>query len=350
MVVHTRRRRRWLPAVLSIVPILGLTAAQAGAADSKENVLPPSNAAAASAQPTSKADAHRKELLQRYKVAGRVALIEFGSVGDTQSDRGLNEMVWLHKRNAIANLAYLRVEGSKDQAAVDAYYKAKDVKFPVHRDADSSAAGAFAAKATPSFAIVGKFGRVRSLTGRLDRRLEDWIEWLQAEKEDPGADVPLLGTVEPDATRLLARTRLPELSGQTRSLDQFIGPQGMLAVFVDTSCPFAGKALGDVPTVSATLAGQKVNTVVVNMDGSAEAVKKHYAGRQVGAPVLYDVTAATKLYWDVRSIPMAVFVGPDKKITYSGMAVWDQVAKAIEKARNLPAGTIKFSVRGTSYG
>jgi len=45
------------------------------------------------------------------------------------------------------------------------------------------------------------------------------------------------------------------LDGVVNPLSRYMGPHGLLVVFVDTSCPFAGTAIGDMPNVAATLAG-----------------------------------------------------------------------------------------------
>jgi hypothetical protein len=77
---------------------------------------------------------------------------------------------------------------------------------------------------------------------------------------------------------------------------------------------------------------------------------KYFGGKSLGAPVIYDATSATMTRWNIKSVPTIVYVGPDKTIAYNGTAVWANVGAAIEKARQMPPGTIKFTARGTGYG
>ena len=307
------------------------------------------NAAYAAAAPL------REQLLTRHDLKGHVALIEFGMVviGNLAcelSAQGLDDMVLHQKLNDVPGLAFLRVEEAKDAAAVDAYYKDKDLKFPIYRDPNMTMAHAFAATSIPTFVLVDKFGRVRYRGSEPGSQLGKWVADLQAETADAGPDAAMLGVVTLDGGKLLAATALPDLAGQTIALDGAMGPQGIVLVFVDTTCPFSGQALRDMPTVAPTLASAKINTVVVNIGDSKEAVTNYFGGKNLGAPVIYDPTDATMTRWNIKSAPNIVYIGPDKKIAYNGLAVWADVASAIEKARQLPPGTIKFTARGTSYG
>jgi len=307
------------------------------------------NAAYAAAAPL------REQLLTQYDLKGRVAMIEFGMVINgvltcELSAQGLDGMVLHQKLNDVPGLAFLRVEQSKDAAAVDAYYKDKDLKFPVYRDPNMTMAHAFMATSVPTFVLVDKFGRVRYRGSEPGNQLGKWVADLQAEKADAGPDVAMLGVVTLDGAKLLAATALQDLSGQRVALDGAMGPQGIVLVFVDTTCPFSGQALRDMPTVAPTLSKANINSFVVNIDGSKEVVTKYYGGKNLGAPVIYDPTDATLTRWNIKSTPAIVYIGPDKTIAYNGMAVWADVASAIEKARQLPPGTIKFTARGTSYG
>ena len=307
------------------------------------------NAAYAAAAPL------REQLLTQYDLKGRVAMIEFGMVINgvltcELSAQGLDGMVLHQKLNDVPGLAFLRVEQSKDAAAVDAYYKDKDLKFPVYRDPNMTMAHAFMATSVPTFVLVDKFGRVRYRGSEPGNQLGKWVADLQAEKADAGPDVAMLGVVTLDGAKLLAATALQDLSGQRVALDGAMGPQGIVLVFVDTTCPFSGQALRDMPTVAPTLSKANINSFVVNIDGSKEVVTKYYGGKNLGAPVIYDPTDATLTRWNIKSTPAIVYIGPDKTIAYNGVAVWADVASAIEKARQLPPGTIKFTARGTSYG
>jgi thioredoxin-related protein len=297
----------------------------------------------------------REQLLTRYDLKGRVAMIEFGMVVNgiqtcELSAQGLDGMVLHQRLDDVPGLAFLRVEQAKDAAAVDAYYKGKDLKFPIHRDPDMTMAHAFAATSIPTFVLVDKFGRVRYRGGEPGSQLGKWVADLQAETADAGPDVAMLGVVTLDGAKLLAATSLPDLAGQIVALDGAMGPEGIVLVFVDTTCPFSGQALRDMPTVAPTLAKANINSVVVNIEGSKEVVTNYFGGKDLGAPVIYDPTDATITRWNIKSAPNIVYIGPDKKIAYNGLAVWADVASAIEKARQLPPGTIKFTAHGTSYG
>ena len=333
---------RRIPAVAAVV--LGLLAF--GGCKRSSPPAPTKTAAAA---------ALREQLLTQYKLKGRVAMIEFGMVVNGNlacelSAQGLDGMVLHQRLNDVPGLALLRVEEAKDAAAVEAYYKDKDLKFPIYRDPNMIMAQAFAATSIPTFVLVDKFGRVRYRGSEPGSQLGKWVADLQAETADAGPDVAMLGVVTLDGAKLLAATSLPDLGGQIVALDGAMGPEGIVLVFVDTTCPFSGQALRDMPTVAPTLAKANINSVVVNIDGSKEVVTNYFGGKDLGAPVIYDPTDATMTRWNIKSAPNIVYIGPDKKIAYNGLAVWADVASAIEKARQLPPGTIKFTARGTSYG
>ena len=123
-----------------------------------------------------------------------------------------------------------------------------------------------------------------------------------------------------------------------------------MVVFIDTTCPFSGQALKDIPAVVSRLSAAKINSVLINIDDPEDAVKKHFADRKIGATLLYDVTDGTHKRWDVHSVPTVIFVSPEKKIGYNGRPLWAQVATAIEKNRGMKGGTIQFSAKGTGFG
>ena len=125
---------------------------------------------------------------------------------------------------------------------------------------------------------------------------------------------------------------------------------GMVAMFVDTTCPFSSQAMRDMPVVAAELAARKIGSVVVNIDGDDKTVQDYFSKQSLGAPLLYDKTTATKDAWGIQSVPTVVYVGPDKTIGYNGVAVWADVARAIERTQHLPQGSIQFSARGTKFG
>ena len=297
------------------------------------------------------AEAMREDLLKQHDLKGRVAMIEFGLFDCELSGEGLDGMVLLHKLNVLPGLAFLRVEESKDAVAVATYYKDKDLKFPVHSDPTTDLAVAFESTSNPSFVLVDKFGRVRYRGKWPDNKdFGDWVAAMQAAPADLGPDAPMFGVVTLDGATLLAATSLPGLDGNMIALEQAMGPEGIVAVFVDTTCPISGQALGDMPKVAPTLAKARINSIVVNIDGDSDVVKAYFSNKPLGAPVIYDATNATMNRWDIQSVPTVVYIDPDKAIAYKGVAAWAEVAKAIEKARKLPPGTIKFSARGTSYG
>ncbi len=344
---HRNKLHRRTPAVAAVV--LGLLAF----AGCKRSAPPATQPAAAPAQPDAAYAAAaplREQLLAQYELRDCVTMIEFGLFGYPLTEQGLDGMILHQKLNDVPGLAFLRVELSKDPAAVDAYYKDKDLKLPVYRDPNMAMAQAFAATSDPTFVLVDKFGRVRYRGSEPGSQLGKWVADLQAEPADAGSDAAMLGIVSLEGAKLLAATTLPNLAGQNVALDGALGPEGIVLVFVDTTCPFSGQALGDMPTVAPTLAKAKINSVVVNIDGSKEVVTDYFGGKNLGAPVVYDATAATMNRWNITSVPTIVYVGPDKNIGYNGTAVWANVGAAIEKARKLPPGTVNFTAHGTSYG
>lgn len=304
------------------------------------------------AKPSSPEETLRKGFLEQNGLAGRVVLMEFGQAGAPLTDKGLDEMIRLHKHKAVENLAYVRVDTSEVSSAVDEYYRTKAVPFLVHRDIKKELAKAFKATVCPTFVLVGKFGRIRSV-GELptEKTLTERAEMLLAESSDPGPDVPLLGVVKLDAPKLLAATRLPALNAPAKLLAEYMGKCGLLIVFADTSCPYAEIAVGDMPKVTKELARYGVASVVVNLDNELDDVKEYYAKHKTDTPVVYDTTANTQHRWNIRSVPTVVLIDADGKIGYNDKAVWSEVAVAGEKALGLAEGTIWFEeVQGTGDG
>jgi hypothetical protein len=129
-----------------------------------------------------------------------------------------------------------------------------------------------------------------------------------------------------------------------------MGPSGLLVVFVDTSCRFSAKAMQDLPCVAPKLADLKIPTVLINLDDALDNVKTYYADRKLGVPVLYDASTATKLQWNIQSVPTVVFISADKQASYNGTAVWKNLAGAIEKNLNLSPGAVQLVAEGTGYG
>ena len=289
---------------------------------------------------------------------GQMVLVEFGTIGCELSGKGLDAMIAMHRGRTIPGLSFVRLEASREGPAVETYYAEKSPPFPVIRDPEAEVAKKLAATAFPSFVLLDRFGRVR-YRGKLPDSgdLWDWVEVLKDEEADPGPETALFGATELDAARLLAATRLPDLAGTVRPLAEYVGEAGLLLVFVDTSCPFSESAVGDLPEVSATLAGHKVPCILVNIGDPAETVVESYRTRKAGAKVVYDVGTRTQLTWNVQSVPTVVLIGPvgrDHKpsgeIAYNGPAVWEDVAAAATKLLSLPPGSITFGAKGTEYG
>jgi len=248
-------------------------------------------------------------------------------------------------------LAFARLEASGNDAAVKAYYDEKSPPFPVVRDPRSDLARALGAMAFPSFVLIDKFGHVR-YRGRLPagEDLAEWAAALAAEETDPGPEAAMFGPGELDVAALLDATRLPDLAGATDPLADYRGRNGLLVVFVDTDCPFAGSATGDMPAVSRVLSQRGIAGVLVNVGDSAERVAESYKSRNTGTPVVYDPSKKTQNAWAVESVPTVVLIAPDNRIAYRGPAVWDDVAAAVAEMLELPAGLIDFSVKGSEYG
>ncbi|HUU90649.1 MAG TPA: TlpA family protein disulfide reductase [Phycisphaerae bacterium] len=289
--------------------------------------------------------------LKEHNLQGRVVLIEFGLIGCELSQRGLDMMMRLHEEKGIPNLAYARVEGEKDTKVVDEYYATAKPGFTVYHDPDTSLAKAFDATIYPRFVLVDKFDRVRYRGSQpAEAKLSDWVLALAAETTDPGPDAVQFGVSKVAVHKLLDETRLPALKGDAKPMREYLGPAGMLAVFVDTTCPFSGEAIGDMQKVAGTLAQHKVPCILLNVGDPEDAVRAFYDGQDIGAPVLYDITNATQDKWKVDFVPTTVFFAPDGTIVYRGKAVWADVASAAEKTLNLAAGTIQFGCKGTEYG
>lgn len=289
--------------------------------------------------------------LKEHNLQGRVVLIEFGLIGCELSQKGLDLMMRLHEEKGIPDLAYARVEGEKDTKVVDEYYATAKPGFTVYHDPDTLLAKAFDATIHPRFVLVDKFDRVRYRGSQpAEAKLSDWVLALAAETTDPGPDAVQFGVSKVAVHKLLDETRLPALKGDAKPMRGYLGPAGTLAVFVDTTCPFSGEAIGDMQKVAGTLAKHKVPCILVNIGDPEDAVRAFYGEQDIGVPVLYDTTTATQDKWKVDFVPTTVFFAPDGTIVYRGKAVWADVATAAEKTLNLAAGTIQFGCKGTEYG
>ena len=304
--------------------------------------------------PTDAAAKSPKELalagfLQSMKLQGKPVLIEFGMVGCELSGQGLDNMIALQKANTVSGLAFVRVEGLQDGNAVDKYYQDKAPPFAVYRDGQSALAKALSATAFPTFLLADKFGHIRYEGKYPAENLVPWGKQLAAETNNPGSNVRAFGAKEIDVAKLLAAT-LPDVKGSTKPLGEYMGSGGLVLVFVDTSCPFSAVALKDMPMVSKAIAPQKVSVVAVNNDEAKDRVQAFYAQTDPGVPVVYDTGAGTREQWNVQSVPIAVYITPDKKIRYRGEAIWANMGTAIDSSLGLAPGTTKFAAAGTGFG
>lgn len=310
---------------------------------------PTSATSAASVAVKSPREQAMEKFLRDMNVYGKPVLIEFGLVGCKLSDKGLDAMLAVQRENSVPGLAMVRVEGNQNAAAVDGYYKAKPVPFPLYRDAGTAVARSLSATAYPTFLLVDKFGHVRYQGSYPQENLVKWGAALAAETADPGSDVALFGAKRADVAKLLA-CKLPDLKDQPHQLREFMGEGGLMVLFVDTSCPFSKQALDEMPTVSKALTKQNIRCVIVNNDDPKATVTEFYASMSPGAPVLYDAGASTRELFDVHSVPIAVYISPAGAIGYQGEAVWAKMGAAIEKSLGLAGGMIRFTSEGTGYG
>ena len=289
--------------------------------------------------------------LKDNSLAGKVALIEFGQVGCELSEEGLTKMVGLHNSKRIEGLVFARVEGGKDPNAIDAYYAARKLPFAVVRDKDSALAQATGATAIPSFILVDKSGKVR-YCGKFpdERQLTEWADLLGAEKVGCNSST-VFGTVKLDGPKLLAETKLPDfVAGGSMALKEYLTRNGLVLVFVDTTCPYAVQAVGEMPQVAGVLDKRDVRVVVVNIENNPEEVAKFYQEHYAGATIVFDTTTATRLAWGIQSVPTVVYLDSAGNVVYNGKAVWKDLAAAIENTLKLPANTIQFKAAGTGYG
>jgi thioredoxin-related protein len=290
------------------------------------------------------------EFLKENKLLGKPVLIEFGIVTCELSDEGLGTMIDLHDSDVIEGLQYVRVEASDDAKKVEEYYKEKGVKFLVAQDPERKLADAFGATIYPVFLLIDKFGNTRYMSV-FPAEIGDWTEMLMAEADDPGPNAPRLGVKEIDGQELLTSTKLPELGGSTQALSEYAGPGGIMLVFADTSCPYSNQAVTELSGVSLTLRkAAQVATVVVNISDSEKSVREYYAKKKLDLPVVYDVGTATRLGWDVHSVPTIILFDAQGRIAYNGPAVWSDVGAAGEMALGLPPGALKFQAKGTKFG
>ncbi|NLF30728.1 MAG: redoxin domain-containing protein [Planctomycetes bacterium] len=282
------------------------------------------------------------EVLAANRLAGKVTLIHFGAAGDDRGDRELDEMLALARTGAIPSLAYLRVEMLPPSPATEAYYRDRDLPFPVVCDAEVRLSHALGVRTAPMFMLVGKYGRVRYRGPLPAASIDSWAGALAAERVDPGGRVPLLGDSDPDGADLLDSTRLPSLDGPVRPLASYAGDRGLVIVFIDTVCPYAAAAAADLRSVGAQLKPLGLPVVAVALDDE-DAVRRHYADGVAGVPVLFDDTAGTRFRWQVDSVPLVVYIDAGGRVAYRGPALWNDLGAAI-------AAGVQVDSAGTGYG
>ena len=291
------------------------------------------------------------KFLTDNKLQGSVVLVEFGTIGCELSDKGLDAMADMLKRDAVPGLAFVRLEAAGDDQAFDDYYAKKKVTFPVVRDAGMKVAGALGTTVFPQFALIDKFSRIRFRGGLpVEKDLADWVRKLQAETADPGPDAAMFGMAGLASTDLLAATRLPDLAGAAKPLAGYKGKGGLVLAFVDTRCPYSNAAIKQMPQVVPVLMAAGLPTVLINIGEGADAVKKAYAGDVAGAPVVYDTSRQTQQCWNVQFVPTAVLLDSVGNLVYHGSPVWADVAAAAEKMLNMDKGSIRIEAEGTKGG
>lgn len=301
-------------------------------------------------KPAAALNPQRQRLIREAGLDGRVALVQFGLVVCERSGKELDIMRGWHEKKSIPGLTFVRVENHDAKEEVNAYLAENPIPFHVQSDPRRELAQAFDCTAWPRCVLLDRFGRVR-YRGPLPEEtlLTEWTNRLTAEKADVGGDVMLVAAAQLDVAKLLADTKLPSLDQPARPLKEYVGKTGMLLLFVDTTCPFSQAAAGELPTVAQAYAKQGLTTVVVNLDEAEGKVRKHYAGQQP-APVVFDVTPATRKTWAIQAVPTAVVVSAGEKLVYNGKAIWGDIAAMAEKELGLPAGSLKVEAQGTGFG
>lgn len=299
---------------------------------------------------TTAASMTREQFLRDYGLAGQAVLLEFGQVGCELSDAGLRAMVDLHQRNAIPGLTYARVELSQDAPAVGEYYRAVSPSFAMIRDDKRQIANLFDAKAVPTFVLLDAFGRVRYRGGFPKDKLYDWVVSLNEEKADPGPDAPQFGVVKLEGPTLLRQTVLPALEADAKPLADYAGRQGLVAVVVDTQCPFAATAWQEIGQVNSELKKHEIDCVLINIDESAETVRQFYSDKNLPVYMLYDVSGRTQNAWAIKQVPTVVYFDRNGKIRYNGKAAWADLAVVVNEQLGLPDGHVNFAAKGTEYG
>jgi len=255
----------------------------------------------------------------------------------------------------VRDLAYLWIETprrAKDVAASTAYFKENDPGFPVQIDPTGSMAQAFGVSARPAFFLVDKAGRIR-YRGPLPEALKlmEWGEALLAEQPGSGVKASALGLSRPKAQQLVTGTTLPNLDGTPKTVWSHRRRCGLVVVFADTTCPFAGEAIGDLARIGKVLKEHEIGIVLVNLGEPQEKVLAFFRERSVGVPVLYDVSEATQKAWQVDFVPTVMLFDSIGVLRYRGKAVWERLGAAAGEVLDLEnSESLHFEATGTEYG
>ncbi len=283
---------------------------------------------------------------------GRVTLVQFASMGVARADVNLQRLDAIARNKAVPGLAVGRVELGLPKV-IEAVFNQRGVKVPVVGEDAGKYARALGVTDPPACVLLDKDGYVHyrgAMPG--EHLLAGWLKKLNDRPADAGPPETLLDAAAADK-KALSATELPELeSGRAETLKSFIGPSGMVAVFVDTTCQFSGTALADVQGVSRELENFDVPVVVVNIGNSLEKVEQYYNPGNVHlhVPILYDTTHTTRDRWKINRVPMVAYFRPDGMMTFRGTAVWDDLAKGIAVDLGVEERDIVFEQDGTSYG
>lgn len=289
------------------------------------------------------------EVLTRHGLVGQVTLIQFGRIDCANSNRELRRMIALAGEPGYEGVGFLRVETVGDPGPVESYYADIEAPFPVHHDAGGDIARAVGGVSIPGYVLLDRFARVR-YRGPMPEQLPEWAAELQDQSADLGPAAPPLADTGLNTAELIEQTRLFDLDGRQRRLNDFAAGRGLVVIFADTRCPFAGEALGQLPAVAEVLDEMDIGTVVVNITDPAQRVREFYNQTRIAAPVLFDEGREVQHLWRITSVPTIAYISPAGAAGYTGPAVWENLAYAIECETDLPEGSVNFASEGTEYG
>lgn len=332
----------WMPRNYSLVSLLGVVTVM--------TVLG-GGCRGAGIAPTKIQLASQAEFVRDCGLLDHVTLIQFGMVGCRASAQGLDKMAALNRAKRIEGLACLCVESEPENEAARAHFAAKSPGFPVYYDAAVAACRMYDATVCPTYVLVDKCGRMRYRGLWPDEaELSQWVAALREETVDPGPKVVMFSPSKFDVPSLLDDVCLHDSEGGTRHLRDFMGPNGLLLVFVDTRHPAPHQSIKDMPSVAPIFAEQGVRSIFVNLGEAKTLFESYYAKRQVVTPILYDPGRATQHMWQIQKVPTVVMVDVAGAVVYNGPAIWAAVGTAVEQHLGLPAASLKCPVKGTDFG